>query len=59
MKKREKKLVIKIEELPIRVENLGNSKLHEIYGGCLTANYPCCNNSDCCSNYCIDLLCFT
>ena len=53
-----KKIVVKIEELPVRAENLGYSKIHEIYGGeCIHVPGSCCNDSDCCSGYCRLFIC--
>jgi hypothetical protein len=52
-----KKLVVKIDELPLRAENLGYTKIHEIYGGnCKEHGYSCCDSSECCFPYgCVGL----
>ena len=54
MKKDIKQLVIKIEELPKRTEDLGYSILQKIYGGdCKSNRSFCCDDSECCSKFCL------
>jgi hypothetical protein len=54
--KNRRNFIVKIEELPFRTENLGNSLLLKIYGGeCIDYGNVCdpsCNN-----NCCSDLIC--
>jgi len=47
-----KKLVIKIEELPIRVQKLDFSELERVFGGCLQDGDICGCGGDCCNNNC-------
>jgi hypothetical protein len=58
MKYIKKELTVKIEELPFRAEDLGNSILLKIFGGeCLKKGSSCdetCNNN-CCGNLRCDI----
>jgi len=51
-----KKLVIKIEELPVRAHKLNSSDLERVFGGCGWEGDPCEKGADCCS-YCLMGLC--
>jgi hypothetical protein len=53
VKKSKRQLVVNINELPFRTENLGSSILQKIYGGCIGSDQFCdpnCNNN-CCPGY--------
>jgi hypothetical protein len=55
VEKSKRQLVVNINELPIRTENLGSSILQKIFGGCIAESYYC--HPDCDNNCCPDLFC--
>ena len=55
MKKTEKKLVIKIEELPERIQMLDPETISNIFGGCIEQGQNCSGIFEC--NCCKRLMC--
>lgn len=48
----EEKIVIKLDELPQRMEKLSLDKVSNIFGGCELDGVACLKDSDCCGGKC-------
>jgi hypothetical protein len=46
------KSTIKISELPSRAEKISTEDLTNVFGGCRKNESLCAKATDCCSNYC-------
>jgi hypothetical protein len=53
MEKRE--VNIKLENLPLRSENISYDKIKNIFGGCKDDWSTCKKKSECCSGHCIPM----
>ena len=50
---KQEKVVVKINELPVRAEKLSLEEASNLFGGCASSGEWCESSCDCCSETCI------
>jgi hypothetical protein len=44
-------VTISINELPLRIEQLTNDQISDLFGGCAEIHQPCQKDTDCCGDW--------